>query len=359
LQDILQKLDPEKHKDIVPELFDGSGQRRPLEELKKEEMLPLLERVREWLEWMDNSGGANLPSVQDLDAVKDRVQQMPRGASVKPPIDVPPHVDKPPEPNSPDRRPQTGPGSAQPIPPQPPEPSLEEKGDVLRDKLADWWKDSPFANSEAIRNLGRKLSQRIADPGPGADREGLLERLQRLGNYIPFKDLFARGLPKPPPSNALRQTSLASGTGGAQTPEGGTLTPILWIGMAALAVILAWKLLAARRRAVGSDTLSAWRLGPWPVDPALVGTREDLIRAFEYLSLLVLGPAARSWNHRVIATRLGNRPDDLDLDRRRAAEHLATLYERARYAPPADLLPEGEVRDARRDLCLLAGVAHA
>jgi hypothetical protein len=95
------------------------------------------------------------------------------------------------------------------------------------------------------------------------------------------------------------------------------------------------------------------------VDPAQVATRQDLIRAFEYLSLLRLGPAARSWNHRAIAARLSAEPSDAAAERRCAAAHLAGLYERARYAPPGDPLPDGEVRDARRDLCLLAGVAAA
>ena len=73
----------------------------------------------------------------------------------------------------------------------------------------------------------------------------------------------------------------------------------------------------------------------------------------------MLGPAARSWNHRAIAARLSAGPDAAVVERRHAAEHLAALYERARYAPPADHLLEDDVRGARRDLCLLAGVAHA
>src|SRR5207245_4917341 len=116
--------------------------------------------------------------------------------------------------------------------------------------------------------------------------------------------------------------------------------------------------LAERRAAVSSDSQPAWRLGPWPVDPAQVSTRQDVVRAFEYLSLLVFGRAARSWNHRTIALRLSDRPDAA-AERRRAATNLAALYERARYAPPADPLSDEEVREARHHLCLLAAVADA
>jgi hypothetical protein len=127
---------------------------------------------------------------------------------------------------------------------------------------------------------------------------------------------------------------------------------VIWIAIGIVAVAAVWKLLADRRAARTAAGLSGWRLGPWPVDPAQVTTREELIRAFEYLSLLRFGRAARSWNHRAIAGRWGDQSAE-------AAQHLATLYEKARYAPPADPLPDDAVRDARRDLCLLAGVATA
>jgi hypothetical protein len=123
--------------------------------------------------------------------------------------------------------------------------------------------------------------------------------------------------------------------------------------------VIAWKFFTVQRQAATATTGTGWRLGPWPVNPNEVTTRQDLIRAFEHLSLLLLGPAARVWNHRQIATRLGAREDEAAAERRRAASHLAVLYEQARYAPPSDPLPEGELAGARRDLCLLAGVAPA
>ncbi len=135
-----------------------------------------------------------------------------------------------------------------------------------------------------------------------------------------------------------------------------------------------WRLWARSQTNAAAGGTAVWRLGPWPVDPAAVMTRDELIRAFEYLSLLRLGPAARNWNHRTIASGLGSAaPSPVggsDIppkavanrdpgERRRVADQLAALYERARYAPLDDPLPDGALVAARRDLCFLAGVSAA
>jgi hypothetical protein len=131
-----------------------------------------------------------------------------------------------------------------------------------------------------------------------------------------------------------------------------------------------WQIRAWSRRSAEAEALQGWKLGPWPVQPTAVRTREDLVRAFEYLALLCLGPSARNRHHHDLARQLGS--GDVALrrsdhpatlvtlpDRRRAARELADLYERARYAPPSDPWPEAAVTAARRDLCSLAGVATA
>jgi hypothetical protein len=109
----------------------------------------------------------------------------------------------------------------------------------------------------------------------------------------------------------------------------------------------------------GADSANGpWHLGPWPVQPALVRTREELVRAFEYLSLLRLGRTARHWNHRHIAAEL-SQVKDIPAEGPDAATRLAAVYEHARYAPAADALADQEFEAARRDLCLLAGVPGA
>jgi hypothetical protein len=113
---------------------------------------------------------------------------------------------------------------------------------------------------------------------------------------------------------------------------------------------------------LGSGAGAEWRLGPWPVPPDAVATRQDVVRAFEYLALLHLGPAAAACHHRLLAERLvtcspalhGNKA--FDPARRQAVEILAWLYEQARYAPDGETLSPEQLSEARHALCLLAGV---
>jgi hypothetical protein len=155
------------------------------------------------------------------------------------------------------------------------------------------------------------------------------------------------------PSLGLSGTRFSASFSGPGSVGGhGSTQALKWFlafGIGVLVAVVVWKLLT-RYVVWGSATaVDSWRLGPWPVAPATVASRLDLIRAFEYLSLLLLGRQARSWNHREIATRLGSAE----------AERLATLYEQARYTPEDEPLPEQAVAEFRRDLCLLAGVPGA
>jgi hypothetical protein len=119
---------------------------------------------------------------------------------------------------------------------------------------------------------------------------------------------------------------------------------LVLFGVAILAGVL-WRL----RGGTFSAESSRRPLGPWPLDPARVATREDLITAFEYLSLLRCGEPARAWHHRAIAACLGGTA----AERRDAAARLATLYEQARYAPTTGREPDWAA--ARGPLVTLAG----
>jgi hypothetical protein len=99
----------------------------------------------------------------------------------------------------------------------------------------------------------------------------------------------------------------------------------------------------------------AWQVGPWPIDPAKIASREDVVRTFEHLSLLHCGYEARAWNHLAIASELGGDAQE----RRQAARQLAACYEQARYAPANEAMPAESIAAARRELCFLAGVASA
>src|SRR5262249_21173340 len=104
---------------------------------------------------------------------------------------------------------------------------------------------------------------------------------------------------------------------------------------------------------------AAWDLGPWPVDPRRLATRGDLVVAFEYLALRLLGLPARLHHHLELEALLAARPSSSPEPQREAARALARLYEHAKYAPPQEPLGEAELTAARADLCHLAGVALA
>jgi hypothetical protein len=122
---------------------------------------------------------------------------------------------------------------------------------------------------------------------------------------------------------------------------------VLLAGIAVVVVaVVAWRLFGGRL----SPTVGGRQpIGPWPLDPMRVETRAELIRAFEYLSLLRCGEPARSWHHLAIAECLGG----TETDHRAAAARLAELYEQARYAPAASGEPDWSA--ARGPLSLLAG----
>lgn len=124
---------------------------------------------------------------------------------------------------------------------------------------------------------------------------------------------------------------------------------LLILIVAGVAFYLVWQLLSRVREQAAE---AARRRLAWPVHPGQVTTRAQLILAFEHLAIVVLGPAARTTNHRGIARELGAAPQ-----RGQAAEELATLYERARYDPVPGELPPADLEAARRDLALLAGMA--
>jgi hypothetical protein len=135
----------------------------------------------------------------------------------------------------------------------------------------------------------------------------------------------------------------------AEPPDG---TALIWLTLSVVLGLILWKILSPIL-GIHAGKGNGWTLGPWPVQPAAVGTRGELVRAFEYLSLLHFGPVARNWNHRTIAEKLGG----TDEERRRAAGDLAQWYELARYAPVEEPLTNEALTAARRDLCFLAGVA--
>jgi hypothetical protein len=151
---------------------------------------------------------------------------------------------------------------------------------------------------------------------------------------------------KPPP-----EPSSGSGFGGVGS-FGGSWLPVVLLGLAILGgLLLWWWYLQSPSAEAGSHVGNG--LGPWPVDPRAINTREDVVKAFEYLSVFICGPAAKMWTHGTIAEAL----NDLAISHGETAVKLARLYEVARYAPLDEPLTRNELIEARHIICDLAGVS--
>jgi hypothetical protein len=129
---------------------------------------------------------------------------------------------------------------------------------------------------------------------------------------------------------------------------------VLFLGAAAVGLVLWWlwpKLTG--KAADGPRPLPG--LGPWPLDPRTITDREALVKAFEYLSVLVCGAGARVWNHVTIAGALERAVPQAEA----LADPLARLYAVARYTPANEPIPPATIAEARGYLCELAGVPAA
>jgi hypothetical protein len=247
--------------------------------------------------------------------------------------------------------------------------------------------DPSLSESPALRKVIRELSQHVGENDPrwqklsgsasnlkdkwsGWAQALHLERLLPKGGVSWPRNLAPSALarlagPRPRVPEGL---SSSIPTGIPRTGSERWQPLIMIVGLVVIGGLFWWLVSRHAGKQSAMDP-EGWRLGPWPVAPGAVATREELIRAFEHLSLLCLGAPARSWNHEVIAARLGQEcgagnssaplltwdPDA----RRQAAEALANLYEKARYAPGNQPIPEPALAAARRDLCFLAGIPSA
>jgi len=125
---------------------------------------------------------------------------------------------------------------------------------------------------------------------------------------------------------------------------------LLCIIGAAVIGLFFWKILPAIKEGRTPRPLPG--RGPWPLDPRGILTRAQLVKAFEYLSVLECGPAARTWNHVTIADGLRVAvPESAPY-----ADALARSYEFARYTPESEPISDAFIAEARGYLCRLARV---
>jgi hypothetical protein len=142
------------------------------------------------------------------------------------------------------------------------------------------------------------------------------------------------------------------GGGGFSAGGGGSWLPVILLVVFAAVGLILWKFWPMIKNRETPAARAVRTLGNWPIDPRTINSREELVRAFEYLSILLCGDAARVWNHLTIARALRSQIPESDL----VADELAKLYELARYTPAHETMSPVSLADARRCLCHLAGV---
>jgi len=311
----------------------------------------------------------------------------PGPGDISPPIPLPPmQGDRNPDRTEGMNRPMPGMRPNQPIdmeggmpdrftPPRPPGNS-GVTGETLEQRqrqfqaVAGWWENNvgPMSETPALRQL--MLEMFTGQSGSGTDTGSLGELLEGPagegfgkiadrfgGSRVKLPDLgIGKSLGSDssftPPSTP--SGSSFGGLGGVNGGTGSWLPVVVLLVVAGLALVLWWlwpKLMTQGEP--GPRPLPG--LGPWPVDPRHIADREALVKAFEYLSVLVCGGGARTWNHFTIAAALERAAPHAEA----LAEPLARLYEVARYTPANEPLPPGAIVEAREYLCELAGVSAA
>jgi hypothetical protein len=392
--DRLQKQFKEQGK--MPDLNDPALQeaiRKALEQHKQGLSNPSLQLGERQLD-----GIRGLLPARPEDMMPGRPNESPpaQGPPTPPdgPAPIPPGMPGQPAPGLPGP-PQTSGGGGAPSIPNPADPPAPEAlGNRAGSKFAEQLTklgtrlkglDASLRDSPALNQALRDLS--LYRGGEDGDFwEDLAKRFEGVESWLPKRsielnadranglaDRMAASLPKMNwRPGSLERWSAPSTPRMSRPNLSGPQEGWFWLLAGVVVVVFAvayWKMRGWSRPA-SADGPQGWTLGPWPVDPRRVRTREDLVRAFEYLALLSLGPSARNRHHLDLAQQLGGPDVALRLsarrvsevalpNRRRAAQELADLYERARYAPPSDPWPEAAVAAARRDLCSLAGVAAA
>jgi hypothetical protein len=215
-------------------------------------------------------------------------------------------------------------------------------------------RDSDRFRTALTQLINRNMPDR--NLGNGRDPTGLGNSLGRLGKYL-SGDRAQSGV-----SDRLNRLPSTPNLGNSSSIGGSWSSPslgsssvigsggaLMWLLIVVLILAVVWQVKTRIDAARG--VRSAWQLGPWPVNPHHLASRGDLVKAFEYLACLLLGPQALTANHLDLVERIAaNRPAAA----RQAAGELGHLYEQARYAAPDDPLPDGDLAMARRHLLLLA-----
>lgn len=282
--------------------------------------------------------------------------QNPNNPNGNQPENPPPGPENPANPTPPGAQPGNPPP---PNPPAAPPNWAQNQLDNIKDWISgpgngsggapQWMKDLGIDFSGMTGELGSTISKWLPDVSD-LKMGGFLKDMT---DWLPtpdgmsFPDIDIGGAPDVSVGSPSISTSGLSGFG--------TVLMIIVAGLVVGAILFA--LVAGSKAWLERHPVQAWKLGPWPVRPEAIRTQEELIKAFEYLALLRLGREVTSSNHLEIAQQIADLHGHM-LEQSQAADHLADLYEKARYAPPHEAVPSEDVIAARRELCLLAGVSQ-
>lgn len=155
-------------------------------------------------------------------------------------------------------------------------------------------------------------------------------------------------------SSSFTSSSSSGGGGwsfGGGGSGGGSWAPVLILLVLAAAGFLLFMYTKRHKKPVEEAPVETARV--WPLNPLEVNSREDVVKAFEFLSISKCGNEAVNWHHMQIADQMSHR-EPVHKD---AAGRLARLYEKARYAPANELFDDLDLAEARARFSQLAG-AH-
>jgi len=342
---------------------------------------------------LPDKGGNRPPGSTPLPNIKPPSfdpKQPPIGVPPSPPTDFPPGTNppgsnKPPPGGDPDNSRQPPPPTRGPPTPRPidspqnlrakSDPGQAGKQDRQFKAAVGAWEESfgPLNDSPAVKQLlyeiitgqdgsGQNnggLGDLIGDgTGDGKAVENMLDNSNDSSSFK-FSDI---GLSKwdfggsDSSSSSSSRSSYSSGSssssgGFGSFGEGSWMPVILFFGVLGGALVLWW--LWPKLMGVSVEPKPIAGLGPWPVDPRTIADRAALVKAFEYLSLLLCGEDARTWNHLIIAAAFREKLPHAEA----LAEPLAWYYALARYTPAGEPLPSATITQAREYLCELAGVS--
>jgi uncharacterized protein YneF (UPF0154 family) len=213
---------------------------------------------------------------------------------------------------------------------------------------------APLRDSPALRKLADDLAGALRNAQPGA--EGLDTQLSRWQErWESLRDWLPKDLPNVDLQGIAGDIHLpsldfdASSPLRSAAPVLGTIADLLPAVAIVVAVLVALAVVRTMRARRSEAQAQAAVIGPWPVAPSRVESRDQLIRAFDYLAQLRLGPRAKSWHHRAVAERLPRNSDEQE-----PAEKLANLYEWARYSPERAEPSPAALAAAREQLSQLA-----